>query len=219
MRKKKRKIKEIKNVFIFGACAAVSGAATMLGINALPVMATEDVGEEVTIGENMEDGTAGKLSENSQVGVTTESDDLGVYDFKDNKTTGTVTVTKEWSDKRTNSERPEPEIKISTKKPSKSTLGYTVTFHGNKDAGLVFDDGSDVNEVVYNSSGQIVDGAFKAPGGFAAGAVAWFADKALTNRVDVNEDGAVQMALSGDVYLSIRAQKTPSDEITIFLVM
>ena len=104
MRKKKRKIKEIKNVFIFGVCAAVSGAATMLGINALPVMATEDVGEEVTIGENMEDGTAGKLSENSQVGVTTESDDLGVYDFKDNKTTGTVTVTKEWSDKRTNTD-------------------------------------------------------------------------------------------------------------------
>lgn len=98
MRKKKRKIKEIKNVFIFGACAAVSGAATMLGINALPVMATEDVGEEVTIGENMEDGTAGKLSENSQVGVTAERDDLGVYDFKDNKTTGTVTVTKEWSE-------------------------------------------------------------------------------------------------------------------------
>lgn len=32
----------------------------------------------------------------------------------------------------------------------------------------MFDDGSDVNEVVYNSSGQIVDGAFKAPGGFAA---------------------------------------------------
>ena len=151
-------------------------------------VATEDVGEEVTIGENMEDGTAGKLSENSQVGVTTESDDLGVYDFKDNKTTGTVTVTKEWSDKRTNSERPEPETKISTKKPSKSTLGYTVTFHGNKDAGLVFDDGSDVNEVVYNSSGQIVDGAFKAPGGFAAGAVAWFADKALTNRVDVSQN-------------------------------
>lgn len=26
----------------------------------------------------------------------------GVYDFKDNKTTGTVTVTKEWSDKREN---------------------------------------------------------------------------------------------------------------------
>lgn len=61
-------------------------------------VATEDVGEEVTIGENMEDGTAGKLSENSQVGVTAESDDLGVYDFKDNKTTGTVTVTKEWTD-------------------------------------------------------------------------------------------------------------------------
>ena len=53
------------------------------------------------------------------------------------------------------------DIKLSTKKPNKSTLGYTVTFHGNKDAGLVFDDGNDVNDVVYNSSGQIVDGAFK----------------------------------------------------------
>ena len=132
--------------------------------------------------------------------------DSRVYDFKDNKTTGTITVTKEWSDKRTNSERPEPEIKISTKKPSKSTLGYTVTFHGNKDAGLVFDDGSDVNEVVYNSSGQIVDGAFKMPGGFATGAVSWFTDKALTNKVDVSEDGVIQMALSGDIDLWIKTK-------------
>ena len=125
----------------------------------------------------------------------------GVYDFKDNKTTGTVTVTKEWSDKRTNSERPEPEIKISTKKPSKSTLGYTVTFHGNKDAGLVFDDGSDINNVVYNSSGQIVDGAFKMPVGFSTDIVSWFTDEALTNKVNVSEDGVIQMALSGDVDL------------------
>ena len=101
---KQKEIKEIGKMagrssrLIFGACAIISGAAAMFGMNALPVMATEDVGEEVTIGENMEDGTAGKLSENSQVGVTAESDDLGVYDFKDNKTTGTVTVTKEWTD-------------------------------------------------------------------------------------------------------------------------
>ena len=112
-----------------------------------------------------------------------------------------VTVTKEWSDKRTNEERPEPEIKISAKKPSKSILGYTVTFHGDKDAGLVFDDGSDVNEVIYNGNGQIVNGAFKVPGEFATEAVSWFTDKAMTNKVDVNEDGTVQMDLSRDVDL------------------
>ena len=207
-----KKKRERRNKLIFGACTIVFGAAAMLGINALPVMAAEDVGEEMVVGEDVgidagtDAGTAGELSENSQVGAIAENEDLGVYDFKDNKTTGTVMVTKEWDDKMTNSERPEPEIKISTKKPSKSTLGYTVTFHGNKDAGLVFDDGSDVNEVVHNSSGQIVDGAFKMPAGFSAEAVSWFTDKALTNKVDVSEDGAIQMALSGDIDLWIKTK-------------
>ena len=133
-----KKKRERRNKLIFGACTIVSGAAAMLGINALPVMAAEDVGEKMAIGKNVgidagtDTGTVCKLSENSQVGVIVENEDLGVYDFKDNKTTGTVTVTEEWNDKLTNSERPEPEIKISTKKPNKSTLGYTVTFHGDK---------------------------------------------------------------------------------------
>lgn len=30
----------------------------------------------------------------------------------------------------------------------------------------MFDDGSDVNEVIYNSSGQIVEGVFKIPKGW-----------------------------------------------------
>ena len=52
-----------------------------------------------------------------------QTDDTGqVYDFKDNKTTGTVTVTKVWDDGLTNDEREIPDIKISTKKPSKSAL-------------------------------------------------------------------------------------------------
>ena len=34
---------------IFGACAIISGAAAMFGMNALPVMAVEDVGEKVTV--------------------------------------------------------------------------------------------------------------------------------------------------------------------------
>ena len=125
----------------------------------------------------------------------------GVYDFKDNKTTGTVTVVEKWDDQSNNAERPVVDVSLSTAKPSKSALGYTVTFHGNKAAGLVFNDGRDINEVVYNSSGQIVDGVFKVPGGWAAGAVSWFTDKKLKNKVDVSEDGTVQMPLSGDIDL------------------
>ena len=95
-----------------------------------------------------------------------QTDDTGqVYDFKDNKTTGTVTVTKVWDDGLMNDEREIPDIKISTKKPTKSTLGYTVTFHGN---GLKFADGNETNEIVLNNSGQIVSGMFKVPGNTGA---------------------------------------------------
>lgn len=121
-----------------------------------------------------------------------------MYDFKDNKTTGTVTVTKVWDDDKTNEERAIPDIKISTAKPGKNPLGYTVTFHGNKDAGLVFDDGSDVNEVVYNSSGQIVDGKFKIPNGTGVG---WYTDMNCKNRIDLTYDGIFTEALNSDIDL------------------
>ena len=199
MRGKKIKMREMRSRLIFGACTVISGAAALFGMNVLSVMAEENVGEEVVVSNNAPDTGENELSENA---LNTGGDEnLGVYDFKDNKTTGTVTVTKVWDDDKTNEERAIPDIKISTAKPGKNPLGYTVTFHGNKDAGLVFDDGSDVNEVVYNSSGQIVEGVFKIPKGWGANAVAWFTDEALTNKVDVSEDGTVPMALSGDVDL------------------
>lgn len=81
-----------------------------------------------------------------------------MYDFKDNKTTGTVTVTKVWDDGLTNEEREIPDIKISTAKPGKNPLGYTITFHRN---GLKFADGSEENIVIYNSAGEIVQGEYK----------------------------------------------------------
>ena len=68
-----KKKRERRNKLIFGACTIVSGAAAMLGINALPVMADEDVGEEMVVGENVgidtgaDTCTADELSENSQV--------------------------------------------------------------------------------------------------------------------------------------------------------
>ena len=139
--------------------------------------------------------------------ISEQTDDTGgVYDFKDNKTTGTVTVTKVWDDGLTNDEREIPDIKISTKKPSKSTLGYTVTFHGNAENRLLFDNGSDVNEVVINSSGQIVSGNYKIAGGalFAG----WYSDGKYTNRVEVSNDGVPQMTLTGDLDLWAKQKTT-----------
>ena len=168
----------------------------------------EDVGRiagEDETEESKADGEAGENLDGAIArGASGEDGDTemsGVYDFKDNKTTGTVTVVEKWDDQSNNAERPVVDVSLSTAKPSKSALGYTVTFHGNKAAGLVFNDGRDINEVVYNSSGQIVDGVFKVPGGWAAGAVSWFTDKKLKNKVDVSEDGTVQMPLSGDIDL------------------
>ena len=119
----------------------------------------------------------------------------GIYDFKDNKTTGTITITKKWDDGLTNAEREIPDMYLSTEKPSKSTKGYTVTFHGN---GLKFADGTDENMVVYNSSGQIVEGSYKEAVGTGVG---WYADKGLTQRVEISDDGVPQIELTGDLDL------------------
>ena len=122
-------------------------------------------------------------------------DGSGIYDFKDNKTTGTVTITKKWDDGLTNAEREIPDMYLSTEKPSKSTKGYTVTFHGN---GLKFADGTDENMVVYNSSGQIVEGSYKEAVGTG---VAWYADKACTQKIEISDAGIPQVELTGDLDL------------------
>lgn len=64
---KKKEIKEIGKMagrssrLIFGACVIISGAAAMFGMNTLPVMAAENVGEEMTVsdgvGDNVGTGT------------------------------------------------------------------------------------------------------------------------------------------------------------------
>ena len=122
-------------------------------------------------------------------------DGSGIYDFKDNKTTGTVTITKKWDDGLTNAEREIPDMYLSTEKPSKSTKGYTVTFHGN---GLKFADGADENMVVYNSSGQIVEGSYKEAVGTGVG---WYSDKTCKNKVEISDDGVPQIELTGDLDL------------------
>ena len=91
----------------------------------------------------------------AETGSQKSSDSGKVYDFKDSKTSGVVTVTKSWDDSMSNDERPVPDISISTSKPGKNPLGYTITYHGN---GLTFADGSSENEIVVNDSGKIVSG-------------------------------------------------------------
>ena len=145
-------------------------------------------------GVDKTDESGSKESDSVESGEDGNADE-GIYDFKDNKTTGTVTITKKWDDGLTNAEREIPDMYLSTEKPSKSTKGYTVTFHGNE---LKFADGTDENMVVYNSSGQIVDGSYKEAVGTG---VAWYANKECTQKVDVSDDGVPQVELTGDLDL------------------
>lgn len=68
MRGKKIKMREMRSRLIFGACTIISGAAAMFGVNVLPVMAAESVGEEIVVSDTAADAdidAAGELSENS----------------------------------------------------------------------------------------------------------------------------------------------------------
>ena len=185
-------------------------AAVMAGVMVMPVDGHGPVTKAYAAGvnnQNSQNISGGGTRSEDGVGKTNEAGNKesdtkagaesgeGIYDFKDNKTTGTVTITKKWDDGLTNAEREIPDMYLSTEKPSKSTKGYTITFHGN---GLKFADGTDENMVVYNSSGQIVEGSYKEAVGTGVG---WYSDKALTQKVEISDDGVPQVELSGDLDL------------------
>ena len=203
MREKRMKMREMRSVLIFVACTVISGAAAMFGVNVLPVMAAESVGEEMVVSNDAPDTGEGESSVNALNAGGDEN--LGVYNFKDNKTTGTVTVTKVWDDNKTNEEREIPDIKVSTAKPGKNPLGYTITFHGDKDAGLVFNDGSDVNDVIYNSSGNIVEGGFKAISEVKI-FDGWYSDKKYTKKIEIDENGLPVGGINDDLDLYAKAK-------------
>ena len=138
-----------------------------------------------------ETGSKAGCAENNE----NSDDGSGIYDFKDNKTAGAVAITKKWDGGLTNAEREIPDMYLSTGRPSKSTKGYTVTFHGN---GIKFADGTDENMVVYNSSGQIVEGSYKESVGTG---VAWYANEACTQKIEISDAGIPQVELTGDVDL------------------
>ena len=188
------------NGVLFSVLAA--GAAVISGITGpgyVTVLAADGVEQNQEMaGDDSLRLTGGGTSGNADyVNIPdSQADDTGgVYDFKDNKTTGTVTVTKVWDDGLTNDEREIPDIKISTKKPSKSALGYTVTFHGN---GMKFADGSEENMVVYNSAGEIVQGEYKLAIG---NNVTWCRKPDGGGAVEIANNGILSAPITEDIDL------------------
>ncbi len=128
------------------------------------------------------------------------SDDSGkVYNFKDSKTSGVVTVTKTWDDSISNDERSVPDVSISTEKPSKNPLGYTITYHGN---GLTFADGSSVNDIVVNSSGKILSGQYKE----LVMPSIWYSDVNYTNKIELNSKGLPLNGVTSDLDLYAKSK-------------
>ena len=161
--------------------------AMMAAMVTVPVMA-----------DNINSGSTPPI-EFSRVSSTSADSSSGgdsgkVYDFKDSKTSGVVTVTKKWDDSSSNDERTIPDISISTEKPRKSTLGYGITYYGN---GLTFADGSSVNDIVVNSSGKIVSGQYKE----LSGSLGWYSDKACTQKVEIGTDGLPVSGVVSDLDL------------------
>lgn len=155
-----------------------------------------EVPENLSLRSGSETGRASEISTSNR---ESETDEDLVYNFKNSKKDGTITFIKKWKDNKSNNDRPVPDIEISTKKPSKNTKGYTVTFYGN---GLKFADGTDTNEMVFNSSKEIVSGQYKIPGSTY---VFWYTEASCKNEVKVSKDGIPNIELTGDINLYAKA--------------
>lgn len=136
----------------------------------------------------------------AEAGSQKSSDSGKVYDFKDSKTSGVVTVTKLWDDSMSNDERTVPDNSISTEKPSKNPLGYTITYHGN---GLTFADGSSENEIIVNNSGKIVSGQYELPGNTA---VTWYLDSQCISKIKTDNNGLPLSGIFSDLDLYAKSK-------------
>ena len=190
----------MKQKRLFGRMAGLTSAALAAMAAAAPVMAAVSEnspgGGNSGSGERVEETAEEENAPAAQDGEI-DAETAGVYEFPDTKTSGTVTVVKKWDDQSTNAERPRVDVSISTQKPGKNPLGYTVTFHADAEKGLTFADGSTENDVVYNSSGQIVSGAYKKLIGENS-VVWWYTDRTYKKRFKLNENMNPAIPLTDD---------------------
>lgn len=138
------------------------------------------------------------ISDDVYASSETTEDSL-IYNFRDAKKEGTITFVKRWKDGKKEEDRNIPNIEISTKKPRKNVSGYTVIFHGN---GMTFADGSTKNEMLFNSSMNIIGGQYKVPGEAYA---FWYTEPECINKVNVSSTGIPDLQLDGDINLYARA--------------
>lgn len=187
-----QKIEKIIQKIVFLTAIMVSG---VIGVSYTNNVYASQETESFEEAENSDDSTL----QDEEVETQSSDDDL-IYNFKDAKKEGTITLTKKWKDRKDNDSRPVPDIEISTAKPRQNASGYTVTFNGN---GMAFSDGTQINKMVFNSSMEIVSGQYKIPTGVPY--VYWYTEPACTNRVKVSKDGIPEMTLSADVTLYAKA--------------
>lgn len=104
-----RKRSGFRNGALFSILAASAAAfAGITGTGYVTVLAADNVEQsQVMAVDDSLKLTGGTFGDAGDVNIPdVQTDDTGqVYDFKDNKTTGTVTVTKVWDDGLTNDER------------------------------------------------------------------------------------------------------------------
>lgn len=127
--------------------------------------------------------------------------DVAVYNIKNDRTGGTVEVTKVWEDGKTNDERDWiPVITISTELPSKDPNGYSITFSAN---GGAFDGGATDNRVVYaNGTTAAFGTSYKVPARSGYNFLGWYtAAEGGTKYVFANDNGMLSNALAADVTL------------------
>ena len=122
-----------------------------------------------------------------------------LYDFKNLKSKGTVKVTKVWKDNKFDHERERiPDMTISTQKPSKSPLGYTITYDAN--GGYYTDKSVTTNDVVYSKTGTKVDGTYQVPRDEDGSQfLGWFTEKVGGDQVELTDTNDPQTAITEDV--------------------
>lgn len=133
--------------------------------------------------------------------------DVPVYNIKNDRTGGTVEVTKVWEDDKTNAERDWiPVITISTGLPSKDPNGYSITFDANDGS---FDGGTTENRVVYaDGTAPAFGTSYKVPTRDGYTFLGWYtADEDGTKYEFADDNGTLSAALTEDVTLYAQWQE------------